>query len=67
MCPNKYWFEMNRLVVVQFSWEIPYRNVGIGMIQVRMHDGAVRKLFGVRHVLDLRRNLVSLGTLESDG
>lgn len=47
--------------------KIPCRTIRIGTIKVRMHDGIVRTLLGVRRVLDLRRNLVSLGTLDSDG
>ena len=32
-----------------------------------MHDGIVRTLSNVRHVPDLRKNLISLGTLDSNG
>ncbi|OIT28642.1 hypothetical protein A4A49_62086, partial [Nicotiana attenuata] len=32
-----------------------------------MHDGVVRTLTNVRHVLDLNKNPISLGTLESIG
>ncbi|PHT40240.1 Retrovirus-related Pol polyprotein from transposon TNT 1-94 [Capsicum baccatum] len=31
------------------------------------HDGVIRTLTSVRHVPDLKRNLISLGTLESQG
>ncbi|KAK2989282.1 hypothetical protein RJ640_000032 [Escallonia rubra] len=41
--------------------------VGIGSIQIRMHDGIVRTLTDVRHIPDLRRHLISLGTLNSNG
>jgi len=32
-----------------------------------MHDGMIRTLTNVRHVPDLKRNFISLGTLESLG
>ena len=32
-----------------------------------MHDGIVRTLSNVYHILDLKLNLISLGTLESNG
>ncbi|OIT05309.1 hypothetical protein A4A49_65337, partial [Nicotiana attenuata] len=32
-----------------------------------MHDGVVRALTDVRHVPDLKKNLISLGTVESLG
>ncbi|BBG93155.1 hypothetical protein Prudu_001078 [Prunus dulcis] len=32
-----------------------------------MHDGTVRALSDVRYVLDMKKNLISLGTLESKG
>ena len=35
--------------------------VGIGSIQIKMHDGIVRTLTEVRHVLKLKKNLVSMG------
>ncbi|KAK3018680.1 hypothetical protein RJ639_003111 [Escallonia herrerae] len=41
--------------------------IGIGSIQIRMHDGIVRTLTDVRHVPELRKNLISLGTLDSNG
>ena len=36
-------------------------------MQMCMFDGVVRTLTGVRHVLELRKNLNSLGTLDSSG
>ncbi|GKB17056.1 transposable element [Tanacetum coccineum] len=41
--------------------------VGIGTIQIRMHDGVVRTLTDVRHVPDLKKNLISLGVFDSKG
>ncbi|KAK2976107.1 hypothetical protein RJ640_009539 [Escallonia rubra] len=41
--------------------------VGICSIQIRMHNGTVKTLTDVRHVSELRKNLISLGTLDSSG
>lgn len=41
--------------------------VGIGTIKVKMFNDAVRTLKDVRHVLDLKKNLISLGTLSCNG
>ena len=41
--------------------------IGMGNIRIKMFDGVVRTLCDVRHVLDLRKNLISLGALDSNG
>ena len=41
--------------------------VGIGNIRIKMFDVVVRMLCDVRHVPDLRKNLISLGTLDCNG
>ena len=41
------------------------RITGVGTIKVKMFDGVVRTLSDVRHVLELKRNLISLSTLDS--
>ncbi|KAL6322109.1 hypothetical protein AAG906_005046 [Vitis piasezkii] len=41
--------------------------VGIGNIIIKMFDGVARTLCDVRHVPDLRKNLISLGTLDCNG
>ena len=46
---------------------IPCKTIGIGSIKIRMHDSIIRILSNVRHVLDLKKNLISLGTLDSNG
>ena len=40
---------------------------GIGNIRIKMFDGIVRTLCDVRHVPYLRKNLISLGTLNCKG
>ncbi|KAL4385189.1 hypothetical protein GQ457_15G016970 [Hibiscus cannabinus] len=41
--------------------------VGIGEVRIRMYDGTVRTLCDVRHIPDLKKNLISLGTLHKNG
>nr|GEX07819.1 retrovirus-related Pol polyprotein from transposon TNT 1-94 [Tanacetum cinerariifolium] len=41
--------------------------IGKGTIQVKMHDGVVRTITEVRYFSDLKRNLISLSTLEANG
>ncbi|KAK2966230.1 hypothetical protein RJ640_008213 [Escallonia rubra] len=38
---------------------------GIGAIKIKMFDGIVRTLGDVRYIPDLKKNLISLGTLDS--
>ena len=40
---------------------------GYGTIKIKTHDEVVRTLTGVKHVPDLKRNLISLGILKSHG
>jgi len=46
---------------------MPCKTIGIRSIKIRMHDGIVRTLSNVRHMLDLKKKLISLGTLGSNG
>jgi len=41
--------------------------VGIGTIRIKTHDGIVRTVSNVRHIPNLKCNLISLGTLETNG
>lgn len=38
-----------------------YKAIRIGTVKITMFDGIVRTIGGGRHVLGLRKNLVSLG------
>jgi hypothetical protein len=70
MSPKKDWFttyESANGGLVFMGNDVAYRIVGIGTIRIRMHDGIVRTLKNVRHILDLKKNLISLGTLDSLG
>jgi hypothetical protein len=41
--------------------------VGVGSIWIKMHDDSIRTLTYAVHVPELRKNLVSLGVLDSTG
>ena len=43
------------------------KTIGLGTIKVKMFDGIVRTLSEVRHVPDLKKNLISLGALDAAG
>jgi hypothetical protein len=43
------------------------RAIGVGGIKIKTQDGVNQVLWGVRHMLGLRRNLVFLGALHFDG
>ncbi|GJW76791.1 retrovirus-related pol polyprotein from transposon TNT 1-94 [Tanacetum coccineum] len=68
--PNRDWFvtyeEFNGGHVFMGN-DSPCKVVGIGTIRINMHDGVVRTLTDVRHVPDLKKNLISLGMLDSKG
>lgn len=44
---------------------ITHEIVSVGIVRIRMHDGMVRTLLYVRHVPSLKKNLISLGVLDS--
>jgi len=46
---------------------MPCKTISIGSIKIRIHHSIVRTLSNVRHVPDLKKNLISLGTLDSYG
>jgi len=41
--------------------------VGIGFVQIRMHDGVVKTLIEVCHIPELKKNLVSVGAMNLKG
>ena len=43
------------------------KTMGIGTIQLKNHDGSIQVLTDVRYVPNLKKNLISLGVLESKG
>ncbi|KAK3034397.1 hypothetical protein RJ639_033668 [Escallonia herrerae] len=70
MCLNRDWFATYRSFdggKVLMGNDIACKVVGIGSTQIRMHDCIMRTLTDVRHVPELRKNLISLGMLDSNG
>ena len=69
MTHNKDWFGTYRLVNSCFLLmgnDALCRVIGMGNIRVKMFYGVIRTLCDVRHVPDLRKNLISLGTLDDN-
>ncbi|PKA49510.1 Retrovirus-related Pol polyprotein from transposon TNT 1-94 [Apostasia shenzhenica] len=70
MCPFRDWFSTYSIhdggrVIMGNNSEC--KSVGIGTIKIKMFDGVIRTLTEVRHVPDLRKGLISLGTLDASG
>ncbi|KAK3009127.1 hypothetical protein RJ639_013702 [Escallonia herrerae] len=69
MCPNRDWFTTYCLFdggKVLMENDAARKVVRISSIQIRMHDGIVRTLTDVRHIPELKKNMISLGTLVSN-
>ena len=70
MSSNRDWFTTYEIVskgVVLMGNNASCKITGVGTIKVKMFDGVVRTLSDVRHVPELKRNLISLSTLDSKG
>ncbi|KAK5819897.1 hypothetical protein PVK06_024931 [Gossypium arboreum] len=70
MSPNRDWFTTYETVsegVVLMGNNASCKIAGVGTIKVKMFDGVERTLSDVRHVPELKRNLISLSTLDSKG
>ncbi|KAE8681319.1 hypothetical protein F3Y22_tig00111330pilonHSYRG00089 [Hibiscus syriacus] len=68
--PNREWFLTYRPVnsgSVYLGDDRCCNIVVIGDVRIKMHDGSVRTLSGVLHIPDLKKNLISLGTLHKNG
>jgi len=53
ICPHRHWFltyDKNSGGSVLMGNDAPCKSIGIGLVQIRMHDGLVRTLTEVRHV-----------------
>ncbi|KAL0318292.1 UNVERIFIED_CONTAM: Retrovirus-related Pol polyprotein from transposon TNT 1-94 [Sesamum angustifolium] len=64
------------------EWFTPYRSgnsgsvylgddrccniISVGDVRIKMYDGTIRTLYDVRHIPDLKKNLISLGTLHKN-
>ena len=70
MCPfRSYFTEYQEFDGGRVIMENNYicRIIGIGDVNLKLHDGSIRVIKQVRHVLYLKRNLISLGMLDQIG
>jgi hypothetical protein len=68
--PNIDWFDTYMSInsgIVTMGNNAHYKITSIGNIRIKMFDGVVRMLCDVRHVPEVEKNLISLGTLDSNG
>lgn len=68
MSPHRNWFmtyEKKFAGNVLMGNNAPCKRVGLGSIQIRMHDGNVRTLTIVRHDLEHKKNLISVRAMDS--
>ena len=70
MCPHKKWFfnfeKVDGGAVYMGGGDVRYIT-RMGSIRLRNRDGSTRVLIDVRYVPKLKKNLISLGALESKG
>ena len=70
MTPNKDWFDTYRAVdsgSVLMGNDASCKVIGIGNVRIKMFDGVIRTLCDVRYIPELRKNLISLDTLDRIG
>ena len=69
MTPNKEWFTSYRsgfFGTVHLGNDKSCAITSIGTIKIQLHDGVDMILNDVRHIPDMRKNLISLGTLHAN-
>ncbi|KAG8496765.1 hypothetical protein CXB51_007998 [Gossypium anomalum] len=70
MSPNRDWFTTYETMserVVLMENNVSCKITGVETIKVKMFDRVVKTLSDIRHVPELKRNLISLSTLDSKG
>ena len=70
MCPHRHWFvtyEKKFSGKILMDNDAPCKSVDIGFVQIKMLDGIVRTLTKGHHVLELKKNLVSVGAMDLKG
>jgi len=78
MYPNKGWFENYKQIdggTVLLGNNRSCKVIGIGSLRTRMHNEIKREMYNeikreledVRHIPELKRNMISLGTLDKKG
>ena len=70
MTSNRYWFDTYILVhfgIVTIGNGVHCKITSICNIMIKMFDCVVKTFCDIRHVLEVEKNLTSLGTLDSNG
>ena len=70
MCPNKGWFSSFKELdggIVFMGNDNACKTMGISTIQLNNHDGSIQVLTGVPYVPSFKKNLISLGVINSKG
>ena len=71
ICTNRDWFSSYESLqngdFVRMGDDNPCEIIGIGSVQIKTHDGMIRILKNVRHIPGMKRNLISLSTLDKEG
>jgi len=70
ICIHREWFKTYKPIndgVVYMGNDVTCNIVGIGSIQLKMFDGTNKILTNVRHVPELRKSLIPLGVLDTNG
>lgn len=70
MTPNRHWFANYQATnggKVLLGNDHECKVQGIGEVRLKMHDNTYRTLQAVRHIPELKRNLISLGELTRNG
>ncbi|XP_024315863.1 uncharacterized protein LOC106865951 isoform X2 [Brachypodium distachyon] len=70
MTPHGEWFATYEVMPngsVLMGDDSPCEIAGIGIVQIKMFDGTIRTLSDVRHIPNLKKNLISLSTLDNKG
>ncbi|CAB4283358.1 unnamed protein product [Prunus armeniaca] len=69
MTSQSHWFSTFKTMtgIVYMSDDNPCSTQGISSVMIKHHDGVIQELHGVRYVPNLKKNLISLGTLELQG
>ena len=68
MCHTRDWFSTYEIVskgAVLIGNDAPCEIANVGTIRIKMFDEIVKTLGDVKHAPDLKRNLISLSTLDS--
>ena len=70
MCPSRYAFNTYESLnsgSVLLENNVECKVIGKGSIQIKVHDRSVQTLTDVHHISELKKNMISLGVLDSAG